>query len=98
MKVLHVITGLNVGGAENMLAKLIEQGGADQPEVLSLLPPGPIAERITARGVPVHSLGMRRGMVGPKAMLRVRRLVDRIRPDLIHGLSLIHISEPTRPY
>ena len=85
MKVLHVITGLNVGGAENMLAKLIEQGGADQPEVLSLLPPGPIAERITARGVPVHSLGMRRGMVGPKAMLHVRRLVDRIRPDLIHG-------------
>ncbi|MBX7483371.1 glycosyltransferase [Qipengyuania qiaonensis] len=85
MKVLHVITGLNIGGAENMLAKLIEQGGADEAVVLSLLSPGPIAERITARGVSVHSLGMRRGIVGPGAMLRLPRLVETIAPDLIHG-------------
>ncbi len=85
MKVLHVITGLNVGGAENMLAKLIEQGGADEPEVLSLLPPGPIAERITACGVKVHTLGMKRGLVGPAALLRLARMVEAIAPDLIHG-------------
>ena len=85
MKVLHVITGLNIGGAENMLAKLIEQGGVDEPEVLSLLPPGPIAERIAACGVKVHTLGMRRGLVGPGAMLRLPRLVDAVAPDLIHG-------------
>ncbi len=85
MKVLHVITGLNVGGAENMLAKLIEQGGADEPEVLSLLPPGPIADRIRAKGVAVHSLGMRKGIVGPGAMVRLPRLVEAIAPDLIHG-------------
>ncbi|MWV27577.1 glycosyltransferase [Aurantiacibacter rhizosphaerae] len=85
MKVLHVITGLNVGGAENMLAKLIERGGADTPEVLSLLPPGPIAERITACGVKVHTLNMRRGAVGPAAMLRLPRMVEAIAPDLIHG-------------
>ncbi|MEZ5680510.1 MAG: glycosyltransferase [Erythrobacter sp.] len=85
MKVLHVITGLNVGGAENMLAKLIEQGGRDEPEVISLLPPGPIAERIEATGVKVHTLDMRRGLVGPGAMIRLPRLVDEIAPDLIHG-------------
>ncbi len=85
MKVLHVITGLNVGGAENMLAKLIEQGGEDTPEVLSLLPPGPIAERIKAQGVAVHTLGMRRGIAGPGAMISLPRLVRRIAPDLIHG-------------
>ncbi|MGB3797864.1 MAG: glycosyltransferase [Alteraurantiacibacter sp.] len=85
MKVLHVITGLNVGGAENMLAKLIEQGGTDTPEVLSLLPPGPIAERITACGVKVHSLDMRRGFAGPAAILRLARMAQAIAPDLIHG-------------
>ena len=85
MKVLHIITGLNVGGAENMLAKLIEQGGPDEPEVLSLLPPGPLAERITACEVKVHTLGMRRGLVGPGAMLRLPRIVEAIGPDLIHG-------------
>lgn len=85
MKVLHVITGLNVGGAENMLAKLIEQGGGDDPQVLSLLPPGPIAERIRKQGVAVHSLDMRRGLAGPRAMHRLTRIVERIGPDLIHG-------------
>jgi len=85
MKVLHVITGLNVGGAENMLAKLIEHGGEDEPVVLSLLPPGPIAKRITACGVPIHTLGMRRGLAGPGVMIRLPRIVHSLAPDLIHG-------------
>ena len=46
MKILHVITALNVGGAETMLAKLVDherrQGGAMQPSVVSLMPPGGI--------------------------------------------------------
>ena len=85
MKVLHVITALNFGGAENMLAKLIEQGGADDHEVLSLLPPGPAAARITACGVNVHTLGMQRGLAGPMAVIRLRRIIKAIAPDLIHG-------------
>ncbi|MFK4005290.1 glycosyltransferase [Qipengyuania sp. NPDC077563] len=85
MKILHIITALNFGGAENMLAKLMEQGGADDHEVLSLLPPGPAASRIAACGIRVHSLGMRRGMAGPWSILRLRQLVEDIAPDLIHG-------------
>ena len=85
VKILHIITALNFGGAENMLAKLIEQGSADDHEVLSLLPPGPAAKRITACGVRVHTLGMRRGLAGPSSLLRLRRLVEKIAPDLIHG-------------
>ena len=85
MKVLHVITGLNIGGAENMLAKLIEQGGATNHEVLSLLSPGPIAERIRAKGVKIHTLRMRRGIAGPASMLRLSRMVKAISPDLLHG-------------
>lgn len=63
MKILHIITALNFGGAENMLAKLMEQGGADDHEVLSLLPPGPAASRIAACGITVHSLGDRKSVV-----------------------------------
>lgn len=70
-----------------MLAKLIEQSdvGEEKPVVLSLLPPGPLAQRIIDCGVEVHSLGMRRGMVGPLAMIRLARLVRSIRPHLVHG-------------
>ena len=49
MKVLHVITALNVGGAETMLAKLVEHermhGYAVQSSVASLMPPGAGADR-----------------------------------------------------
>src|SRR3546814_7174704 len=63
MKILHVITGLNYGGAENMLAKLIETGTGTNARfrnvVLSMMTPGKIADRIQKCGVAVHSLGMR---------------------------------------
>jgi hypothetical protein len=64
VRVLHLITGLGVGGAENMLAKLVTR--MDRAEfrnqVVSLLPPGPLARPIIAAGIPVESLGMRRGL------------------------------------
>ncbi|MBX7531962.1 glycosyltransferase [Qipengyuania sp. 1XM1-15A] len=86
MKILHVITGLNVGGAENMLAKLIEKDPRPQTQhVLSLLKPGPLAERITATGATVHTLGMERGLPTIAAARRLTKLVREIGPDVLHG-------------
>jgi glycosyltransferase involved in cell wall biosynthesis len=89
MGVLHVITGLNVGGAENMLAKLIESGNGDsarlRPQVLSLLTPGKLAERIRARGAPIHSLEMRSSIPTAFAAWRLARIARSVRPDLLHG-------------
>ena len=71
MKVLHLITGLNVGGAENMLAKLIENDPSPQSQhVLSLLEPGPLANRIESAGANVATLGMKRGLPTPPAASR----------------------------
>mgnify|MGYP001765043999 CR=1 FL=1 len=87
--VLHIITGLNVGGAETMLARLLAhpatRAGGLRHEVLSLLPPGPLADRLRSADIPVHSLRMRRSLPGPRDMLRLIRHVRRIRPQLIHG-------------
>lgn len=89
VKILHVITALNVGGAETMLAKLIEQerslDGADRQHVLSLMPAGNMAARIAATGTPLGSLGMRRPMAWPLAVPRLARLARGIAPDLIMG-------------
>ncbi|SEG47166.1 Glycosyltransferase involved in cell wall bisynthesis [Actinacidiphila yanglinensis] len=57
MRVLHVITGLNVGGAEQQLRLLLPHLEADC-EVLTLTDPGPVADAIQADGVRVHHLGM----------------------------------------
>src|SRR3546814_13140924 len=91
MKILHVITGLNYGGAENMLDKLIETGAGTnarfQNVVLSMMTPGKIDDRIQKCGVSVHSLGMRPGVPSPNALFRLFHIIRAVQPDLILGRS-----------
>lgn len=58
IRALHVITGLNVGGAEATLEKLIEHSDRARFEhiVVSLMDLGVIGERLGAHGVEVHAL------------------------------------------
>lgn len=85
MRILHVITGLNTGGAEAMLAKLV--GGMDRKrfasQVLCLLAPGPMAEAVLAAGVRVESLGLARGLPTPSALGRAVGVMRRFKPDLV---------------
>lgn len=87
MKVLHVITGLNRGGAEAMLVKLLagmDRNRFDQV-VVSLMPEGGNRPDIEAMGIPVHDLGMERGLPGPVALFRMAKLARRLAPDLVQG-------------
>jgi len=62
IRVAHIITTLDVGGAEIMLQRLLSATDFDQFDstVIVLKPDGPIQPRIEALGVPVHCLGMDR--------------------------------------
>ncbi|MCK9241490.1 glycosyltransferase, partial [Desulfocurvus sp.] len=85
IRVLHLITGLNTGGAEMMLTKLV--AGMDpagfEPHVVTLLGEGPLAARVRAAGASVESLGLARGRVAPSAVWRLTRLLRRVRPDVV---------------
>ncbi len=61
-RVMHLITGLGIGGAENMLLKLVTETQAAIPNqhVVSMLGEGPMRVRFDRLGVPVTCLGMRR--------------------------------------
>ncbi|MCL4462927.1 MAG: glycosyltransferase [Firmicutes bacterium] len=85
IKVLHIITGLDVGGAENMLYKLLSCMERDNfsAEVVSLTDIGPVGEKIQALGVPVRAMGMKRGVPKPLAVWRLSRSLRKSRPDLI---------------
>ena len=50
MRVLHVITGLGVGGAEHQLRLLLRQL-PHESEVVTLTNPGPVADAIRADGI-----------------------------------------------
>lgn len=83
--VIHLITGLETGGAEMMLAKLVEQSDRSrfQHRVVSLLEPGPIGERIAAAGIPVQSLRMRPNRPDPHALAALMATLRREKPDLL---------------
>jgi len=83
--ILHVITGLDTGGAEMMLYKLVARSDTAQFRhiVVSLTQIGPVGEKIAALGVPVHSLRMRRGMADPRALLRLLVVMRHVRPDVV---------------
>lgn len=87
MKILHVITALNVGGAETMLARLVDhdrrQGGTVQPCVLSLMPPGAAGSRIRASGVPLEHCGMTSALDLLPGLARLRRAIRRENPAII---------------
>ncbi|WP_328914542.1 MULTISPECIES: glycosyltransferase [unclassified Streptomyces] len=82
MKVLHIITGLGVGGAERQLRLLLRHLTADC-EVVTLTNPGPLADAIREDGVPVTHLGMR-GNRDLSALPRLTSLIRSGRYDLVH--------------
>jgi glycosyltransferase involved in cell wall biosynthesis len=82
MRVLHVITGLGVGGAEHQLRLLLKRL-PHECEVVTLTNPGPVAEAIRADGTPVHELNMR----GNRDLAAVPRLARLMRAgcfDVVH--------------
>jgi glycosyltransferase involved in cell wall biosynthesis len=87
VKILHVINRLSRSGAEMMLYKLLlalpERENGLAHGVISLMDDGEFRPAIEALGVPVHAVGVRRGMPSPAALWRLRRLIAEVRPDLV---------------
>jgi glycosyltransferase involved in cell wall biosynthesis len=84
MRVLHIITGLNAGGAEHQLRLLLRGLGRDvECEIVTLTDTGPVADAIRGDGIPVHVLGMR-GNNDLTALPRLVRLIRAGRFDVVH--------------
>jgi len=83
--VIHIITGLKVGGAETMLCKLVTC--LNTPDVthmvISLGQIGPIGERIQQAGIPVLSLNMRPNRLDPRPVLKLARWLRQHKPDVV---------------
>lgn len=68
-----------------MLLKILERlDRRFSPHVISLSTLGEIGPRIQALGVPVESLGMRRGVLNPRSFLRLARRLKSLKPDVVH--------------
>jgi glycosyltransferase involved in cell wall biosynthesis len=83
MKVLHVITGLDAGGAETQLAMLLRHS-RHECDVVTLYNPGPIADQIRAEGTTVRDIGMQSNR-DLRALMKLRSLIARGRYDAVHA-------------
>ncbi|WKX69525.1 glycosyltransferase [Streptomyces sp. XD-27] len=82
MRVLHIITGLGAGGAEQQLRLLLRHLPV-RCDVVTLTDPGAVAHGIRADGTPVTHLGMG----GDRDLTALPRLVRTIRAG---GYDLVH--------
>src|SRR3984893_18203715 len=87
VRIAHIITGLNTGGAETMLYKLL--GRMDRarfdPMVISLVDNGSLAVRIAELDIPVSSCGMEPGLPSPRSVFKLTRLLRAFKPHLLQG-------------
>ena len=83
--ITHIITGLNTGGAETMLYKLLSNIDRTkfEPMVLSLTDIGSIGKKIEKLGISVKALGMKRGVPDPRFVFRLAAILKKEKPDLV---------------
>jgi len=90
-KILFISTGLNTGGAEMMLYKVLS--GIDkkkfQPIVVSLLKTdineSQVGKQIAALDIPIHSLEMDPGEFSLKKFIKLVNIVRHEQPDILQG-------------
>ena len=91
MKALFLCQNLNVGGAEELIlgASTTLPAIGVETGVVALTRRGPIADEIEAAGVPVHLVTGEPGPRDPAAFIRLVRLLQRERPDVVHTFLIV---------
>lgn len=76
IRIIHIITGLNNGGAEMMLYKLLENIDKSKYkiEVISMMDKGIMGPKIENLGINVHTLDMKQGIPSIKSILKARKI------------------------
>ena len=89
IKVLHLITSLEVGGAQHGLLLGLPRFDPERYEhiICSLMIRIPMAEQFRESGIEVHALGLKR-RTDLSVVLRLRRLMKKVKPDVLHTYLL----------
>lgn len=89
MKILQVITGLGMGGAENQLIALCEGLVARGHEVMIVYLSGARVVTPNDDSIAVYAVGMSKGPIETlHGLSRLRRAITTFRPDVVHSHML----------
>lgn len=85
MKILHIITNLNLGGAEVQLYKIVENLKADhQIKVISLLSMGDIGGKLIKSGVELSIINFSKKRFFFFSFLKLCTSISKFKPDIVH--------------
>lgn len=85
-KIVHIIIGLNVGGAELMLKRLVlnsQAKGEFKHEVVSLTDLGVIGADLKKAGIPVYTLNMKSVFLILQVYFSLNKLLKKLKPDVV---------------
>jgi glycosyltransferase involved in cell wall biosynthesis len=86
MRVVHVITGLKQGGAENALFRLVSNRNHKiKNTVISIQGDGVFVEKFKKIGIEVVSLDLKSRIFFPVAVFKLTKLFKKINPDIIQS-------------
>ena len=87
IEVMHVITSLDVGGAETVLNRLVtgEPAGPVSHRVVSLKSGGALRANLEEAGIPVHGLGIERVRDVLGGLVRLVRIIRLEKPAVVHS-------------
>jgi glycosyltransferase involved in cell wall biosynthesis len=85
IRICHIITGLDAGGAERALVNIVSRLDPSRfrNDVVSLIEPGIFGQHLDAAGIPLTSLGMRRGSPTLSGFVKLVRHLRRTRPEIL---------------
>jgi glycosyltransferase involved in cell wall biosynthesis len=91
--VLFLITTLTYGGAETQVVRLAleMQKLGWRVSVVCMLDPTNYVGILEDAGIPVHSLGMPRGIPDPRGLVRLAALIRQTNPDVLHS-HMVHAN------
>ena len=85
LRVTHIIVGLNIGGAEQMLVKLLTCMDRAQFEcrVISLTDIGALGQKLLDIGIPVDCIAMNEDTNPLTSLKKIVRILKREKPDVV---------------
>ena len=81
--VLHIITGLENGGAEAVLYRLVTNDRNNRHTVISMMGPGKYGSLLHQNGIEVYCLNMPKGKFTVSGAIHLWKLIRKLKPDLL---------------
>lgn len=83
MKIVHITTGLNNGGAEGVLYRLVTHDQDNEHIVISMMDAGKYGPMLLDKGVKLYCLNMVQGKFSPKAIVKLYKILKKTKPNVV---------------